>query len=175
MNSGVLSMISIPDQLLRNATDYLNDRKLEIVRFLGDGNDGAVWETSRETAVKAIERGDSYRRERDCYFRLQDLGWNNVLGLALPCLIEEDDSRQIIEMTIVFPPYVLDFAKSYVDSPPDFSPESLDEWRAEMEELFSDEWDEQDWILIDQVLAAFRSIGIYYFDLHSRNLILRPN
>jgi hypothetical protein len=34
-------------------------------------------------------------------------------------------------MTIVFPPCVLDFAKSYVDRPPDYPVEALADWEAE--------------------------------------------
>ena len=69
------------------------------MRFLGDGNDGAVWESDRQTAIKALERRDSYIRERDAYLRLQELSIVEIQGFAIPVLVDFDDTKQIVEMT----------------------------------------------------------------------------
>jgi len=54
------------------AADYAQQRGRSLMRFLGDGNDGAAWESDQQTAIKALERRDSYVRERDAYLRLQE-------------------------------------------------------------------------------------------------------
>ena len=64
------------------ATSYAADRGRSLQRFLGDGNDGAVWESDQQSAIKALERRDSYLRERDAYLRLQDLGIFDIQGFS---------------------------------------------------------------------------------------------
>jgi hypothetical protein len=65
-------MSNLRKQLLVVAASYATNRGRSLLRFLGDGNDGAVWESNQQTAIKALERRDSYFRERDAYLRLQD-------------------------------------------------------------------------------------------------------
>lgn len=134
-------------------------------RFLGDGNDGAVWETNLQTAIKAIERRDSYVRECEAYFRLREKGITEIQGFAVPCLIDHDDTKQVVEMTVVFPPCIIDFAKAYVDRPPDFSAEVLRDWREDASELFEDDWD-----IVEDLLDCLRNSGIYYFDAKPGNI-----
>ena len=62
-------------------------------------------------------------RERDAYIRLQELAIVDLERFSIPWLIRFDDSEQIVEMTVLSPPCILDFAKAYVDYPPDFSEE----------------------------------------------------
>lgn len=89
--------------------------------MLGHGLDGTVWETTRQSALKACYRLEAFQRERDCYRRLFEHDVVSLAGLSVPQLLDYDNRRQIIEMTIVFPPCILDFGKAYVDSPPDYS------------------------------------------------------
>lgn len=158
-------MSKLRDQLLAVAASYAVTRGRSLTRFLGDGNDGAVWESDQQTAVKALERRDSYVRERDAYLRLQERSIVDIQGFAVPSLIDFEDSKQIVEMTVVFPPCILDFAKAYVDRPPDFSPEVLRDWREETSELFDSDWD-----TVDSLLHELRSIGIFYFDAKPGNV-----
>jgi hypothetical protein len=95
-------MSKLRERLLAVATSYAAERKRSLLRFLGDGNDGAVWESDQHTAIKALERRDSYLRERDAYLRLQDHGIVDIQGFAVPCLIDLDDTKQIVEMTVSF-------------------------------------------------------------------------
>ena len=147
------------------AAEYAIERGRKLTRFLGDGNDGAVWESNSHTAVKAVERHDSYLRERDAYFRLCDNGIYEIHGFAVPYLVDHDDTRQVVEMTVVFPPCIIDFAKAYVDRPPDFTPEILRDWREDESKLFDDDWDK-----VEELLASLREIGIFYFDAKPGNI-----
>ena len=44
----------------------------ELTKFLGDGTDGEVWATSRNSAVKAFKYDSGYENERDTYNRLAE-------------------------------------------------------------------------------------------------------
>ena len=60
-------------QLLVNAAEYAKSRG--IIAYskerLGYGSDGSVWETSRPSAIKVIQRPEVYRKEVECYKRLK--------------------------------------------------------------------------------------------------------
>ncbi len=103
------------------------------------GNDGAVWESNQQTAIKALERRDSFIREKEAYLRLRELNVVDIQGFAVPILVDFVDTRQIVEMTVVFPPCILDFAKAYLDRPPEFSAEVLRDWREQTADLFDDD------------------------------------
>lgn len=62
-------------------------------------------------------------------------------------------------MSIVSPPFVLDFGKSYVGQRPDFSEEVMADYEAERQELFDGNWE-----LVQVVISSLRSIGIFYGD-----------
>jgi hypothetical protein len=46
----------------------------------------------------------------------------------------------MVEMEIVQPPFVLDFAGAYLDRRPDFPEDVYAEWQAEKAEQFGDDW-----------------------------------
>ena len=50
----------------------------------------------------------------------------SVQGFSVPRLIAYNAHLRVIEMSIVEPPFILDFAQSKLDTPPDF-PEGLEE------------------------------------------------
>ena len=162
-------MSKLRDRLLAVATGYAATRGRLLLRFLGDGNDGAVWESDHQTAIKALERRDSYFRERDAYLRLQDLAIVDIQGFTVPWIVGFDDTKQVVEMTVVFPPCILDFAKAYVDSSPDFSDEVLRDWREEAAELFESDWDK-----VESLLDELRTFGIFYFDAKPGNIRFVP-
>ena len=89
----------------------------------------------------------------------------DLQGFTVPILVDFDDTKQIVEMTVVFPPCILDFAKAYVDRPPDFSAEVLRDWREETADLFDTEWDS-----VQNLLDELQSIGIFYFDAKPGNI-----
>ncbi len=153
------------EDTLTHANEYAERQGISLECELGYGNDGKVWSTSRNTAVKALFRQAGYDREIAAYRRLEQLGVEEVEGFTLPRIVGSDDSLFVIEMTIVFPPCLLDFAKSYVDMPPDFSAEVLADWQSETEERFGDKWD-----TVNSILGWLRSYGIFYFDAKPSNI-----
>jgi len=154
---------------LKLAFEYATYHQLVIERTLGHGTDGSVWASDRNTAVKAIERQRNYYVELECYQRFRNANVTQILGFAVPRLIDSDDDRQIIEIGLVTPPYVLDFAKSSLDRPIDFSKEQLDDWDKQGRELFENRWTD-----VIALLWALKQYGIYYYDAKPQNIMLAP-
>lgn len=90
-----------------------------------------------------------------------------MCGCAVPRLVEYDDQLFVIEMTIVKPPFVLDFASAYLDQPPDFSSEVVDEWKREKDEQFEKQWPD-----VQLILFELEKIGVYLRDVHPGNIRL---
>jgi hypothetical protein len=158
-------MTELRNRLAARASDYAQQRGRSLMRFLGEGNDGAVWESDQQTAIKVLERRNSFLREKETYLRLQELGIVEIRGFAVPILVDIDDTRQIVEMTVVFPPCILDFAKAYLDRPPDFPAEVIRDWREQTADLFDDDWDN-----VESLLHELRLLGVFYFDAKPGNI-----
>jgi hypothetical protein len=95
---------------------------VNIKDFLGEGTDGAVWSTSRDTAVKAFHYERGYYNERDTYLRLEEFGVEQLEGFWVPKLYGYDDELKVVEMDLMqTPPYIIDFAKVRLNNPPEFS------------------------------------------------------
>src|SRR6516165_4490321 len=107
------------------ARQYADRFNRPIEKQLGFGYDGIVFATFCQSAIKALRYQPLYARERDVYLRLQDEGIEDIAGHAVPSLIRYDDELWVIEMEIVSPPFVLDFAGAYLDEPPDFPEEIM--------------------------------------------------
>lgn len=122
--------------------------------------------TQTQTGFKFNEQ---YTRERDVYLRLFENDVHSILRFFVPQLLSFDDSLMVIEMSIVAPPFVLDFAGARLDSPPDYPSDVLEEWEREKEEQFED-----DWPIVRSVMAEFECYGIYLSDLHPGNIRFRP-
>ena len=82
---------------------------------LGAGKDGVVFSTSHGTALKFHANASVYRRERDAYLRLREKRLGIIHGFNVPILLSHHDSDHAIEISIVRPPYLLDFASVRVD------------------------------------------------------------
>jgi hypothetical protein len=121
--------MSTLQELSEKAIQYAAERDLQIIRFLGYGNDGAVWETSQQTAIKVLERESSYNREKERYLRLKEHSLSKIDGFEVPDFYDSDDELQIVEVSMIYPPFVIDFAKAYVDQEPDFSDEVMQDWQ----------------------------------------------
>ena len=103
------------DESVRNKAEiYAEQQQIEIGRKLGFGWDGTVFATSRQSAIKMFKHERLYQRERDVYLRLHERRVVRVFGFDVPQLIDFDDDLWIVEMTIVSPPFVLDFAGAYL-------------------------------------------------------------
>jgi len=118
--------------------------------------------------LKALRRVEGYRRERDAYLRLREHGVLTVLGHWVPQLLGHDDRLGVIELSVVAPPYVLDFAKVRFDEPLEevFHAEVLEERWAHWRSLF----EPHQW---SQVVALYwffgRQYGIWLEDLNPGN------
>jgi hypothetical protein len=164
------------DELMSRAQEYAQRNALSLGDELGFGVHGIVLSaeshiktsgTSTRSAIKVHEQQQCFLRERDIYLRLKNRDIREICGCAVPELIEYDDNLWIIEMSLVSPPYVLDFAGAYLDWKPDFSEEVLADWRADKQEQFGERWPE-----VLAILAHLESYGIYMEDVSPSNISL---
>lgn len=79
--------------------------------MLGYGSDGSVWTTSRHTAVKALYFQKNFDHELECYLRLKQANVRSIGLFDIPILEDFDKKLMVLEMSIVQPPYLLDFGK----------------------------------------------------------------
>jgi hypothetical protein len=89
-------------------------------------------------------------------------------GFAIPELIEVDRPLMAIEMTLIRPPFLLDFGKVYLDRQPPYrdDAEIIGNWHAEGHENFGKRW--------STVLSPIReheSYGIWYVDPKPGNVM----
>ncbi len=124
--------------------------------------------TETPTAIKSFIYEKLYRQERDVYLRFREKGFVKANDFHVPRLIEFDDELTVIEMTVVTPPYIVDFAGARLDSRADFPEDVMEEWlRAKKEEF------EDDWPTVKRALWKFESIGVYLNDVAPRNVCCR--
>ena len=137
---------------------------------MGSGTQGTVFTALRPRypsvfAVKFHLREVAYYREVGVYRRLQELNINEVCGHEVPLLLNCNDELLAFEMTIVRPPFILDFGGAYLDRPPDYSEEVWDDWRVQKAEAF-----EENWLAVEEILATFRLFGIFIADVNPGNI-----
>ncbi len=134
---------------------------------LGLGRDGEVYLTDRNSAVKFFTITDNYSRERSAYERLLRLAVTDVAGHAVPLLLQAVDEFLAIEMTVVRPPFLLDFASAYDElEAPDFSEEVWVQWREQKQEEFGDRWSDVDFVLAELT----RLTGLVMLDVNPGNV-----
>lgn len=145
---------------------YLERQGISVMGTLGAGKDGYVWRTSRDTALKIHGQFESYRAERNAYIRFQDTGIDEVAGFAVPVLRNFDDELLAIEMGIVAPPFIVDFASAFLDTPPDF----IEDEGHTLHDMIRQRFDER----VDEVIGLYEdliaSAGIYLSDFHRHNI-----
>lgn len=132
---------------------------------LGFGWDGLVLSTNCLSAIKGLRYQALYQRERDIYQRLQEEGVLKVREFNVPRLIGFDDELLCVEMSIVRPPFVLDFAGAYLDIPPEYPEEVLEVWRNEKQEQFGDNWPE-----VQRLMREFAQLRIFLADVKPGNI-----
>jgi hypothetical protein len=159
-------MDPLDEDMLRRSQEYARRYALRLDRRLGFGKDGTVWETDRRTAVKVFRHDGPFRKEAAAYARLAERGVLDVNGHRVPQVERVDDGLLAIEMTIVQPPFVLDFASAYLDqAAPEFPEDVMEEWLARKREEFG-----LNWPRVAGVLAALRRFGIHMTDVHPGNI-----
>ena len=136
-----------------------------LLKDLGSGAEGFVFPSPSATAVKVFTYAEKFERELAAYKRLRKHNVIDVLGFAVPKLINFDRKLLVIEMTIVEPPFVLDFAQSTLDRPLEF-PEGLDEWWERIAPDFGDRFP-----IVQEIFYELqRKYRINYYDLAPRNI-----
>lgn len=135
------------------------------IRRLGFGKDGTVWATNAATAIKVFDRPGFYLQEKRVYQHLAFQRVSSAAGSSIPTLIGFDDTLGVIEMSIVTPPFVLDFASARLDQPIEFPPEVMEEWLARKHEEFGANWSRA-----CAVLRALEKLGIHMTDVHPGNI-----
>lgn len=159
-------MDPLDEDMLRRSQEYAKRYALRLDRRLGFGKDGTVWETDRQTALKVFRHADPFRREVAAYARLAERRVLDVNGHRVPQVERVDEELLGIEMTIVQPPFVLDFASAYLDrAAPEFPEDVMAEWLARKREEFGSNWSRA-----AGVLAALRRFGIHMTDVHPGNI-----
>jgi len=166
--------MGIKEELEQRAQVYAQGRGLILAEPLGSGVHGIVFATESHqekdlaklrSAVK-VHRGNlGYTRERDVYLRLREQSVTVIRGCHVPDLLDYDDELWVLEMTIVTRPFLLDFAGAFLDTPPDFSPEVLADWRAEKQEQFGPHWPE-----VQAVLRSLENYGVFMVDVNPGNV-----
>lgn len=162
--------MTVPDSVQERIDHYQETRRLSADRQLGVGTQGSVLlfddpSLSHPVAVKFHERLVAYNRELAVFYRLQDLEIDQVGGHEVPVLLGHDDDLLAIEMTMVRPPFVLDFGGAYLDRRPDYTPEVWRDWREQKSEEFDD-----DWPAVEELLLEFESFGIFIADVNPGNI-----
>lgn len=157
-------------RLVPQATAYARSRQIQLDynALLGDGTDGAVWSTSRGSALKVFYRQHNYVDELECFRRLTAAGKEQLGKLYIPKFVDADDRFLAIEMGVVTPPRLLDFGKVYLDSPPPYwgDGEIRAKFDAEGAWLFRDRWPD-----VIVALEELRQLGIYYVDPKPGNIL----
>jgi hypothetical protein len=166
--------MNLTEELESRVRQYAEPRRLALGEQLGFGIHGIVitGESQPEkgtppvrSAIKVHRREPEYVRERDLYLRLRKLGVTTIRNCDVPQLVGFDDDLWVIEMTVVKPPFLLDFAGAYLDRPLDFSAEVLADWEAEKQEQFGRHWPE-----VQAILGALAAHGIFMEDVSPGNI-----
>jgi len=158
------------EELIQNAESYAWQHGFEILGTLGDGTQGMVWRVRdkgklHQRALKIHTSSMPYHTEVEVYERLRSIP--KLEGFNVPVILWHDDRWRAIEMGIVEPPYILDFAQACLDLPPDFSTEVWDDTLRKWRKAYGD-----DWPRVQRLLRALEGLGIYYLDVHRRNIAL---
>lgn len=153
------------EEILDRLRRYCERHAMAFQRELGFGWDGIVFSTNLQSALKGFAHQRLYERERDVYQRLSERQVVKVGRFKVPQLIRSDDELWIVEMSIVSPPFVLDFAGAYLDQAPDYPADVMSDWLAEKQEQFGERWSE-----VAGVMAAFRRWGVWLADVKPGNV-----
>ena len=153
-------------KLLLQAEEYANrcDIPLPFKSRLGSGEEGCVWGTAFDTAIKAFDREKNFNLELKAYEILQFNNTSEIKPFNVPRLIGYDEDLLVIEISIVSPPYLLDFGKVYFQKP-DYPSDAIREYEERIEDHFG-----KNIIHVRAALYELELMGIYYADANSRNI-----
>lgn len=160
-----MSILYSREELTERAKKYAAQLGLNIARSLGHGTQGIVFESAQNTAVKVHARYQGYRQERDVYLRLKEKNIFKACGLNIPRITNWSDELLVLEISIVQPPFLLDFGGAYLDYLPEHASAS-DEWRQEKIEQFGEKWEAVQAVLRELAFIA----GVFIADVNPGNI-----
>jgi len=133
------------EDIVEKAEAYAIRRGCHLAGRLGFGIHGIVYtiEGNAHPGVAALKihyAEEPYLREKDVYGRLKEESIFEVRAFRVPQVIAFDDELLALEMTVVKPPFVLDFAGAYLDFAPEFSDEIWEDWTRKNAEQFGANW-----------------------------------
>jgi hypothetical protein len=136
---------------------------------LGEGKDGSVFQTDRLTAIKYLNFQEHYTRELRAYRILDELKVDAICDHAVPNLVSSDDAHRAIEMTIVRPPFLLDFVSAYTDEEMDRFAFDDDIW-LEREATWAEHFGPR-WAHVKDIRSQFHHLtGLTLLDLSLNNI-----
>jgi len=158
------------EDTVANAEAYCARNGLRLLERLGTGIHGIVFTVEGNAefgpaALKVHYSPEPYFRERYIYERLNEMGMSEIRGFDVPQLLDSDDELLALKMTIVMPPFVLDFAGAYLDFAPKFSDEIWVEWIRKNEEQFG-----ANWSMAQIILDDLKDLGIHMHDPSPGNI-----
>ena len=145
-------------------------RNIKLGERLGFGIHGIVFAAEDNTkpgffAVKFHREERPFELECRVYQRLREEKTTRILGFNVPQLLRIEEEFRAIEMTIVRPPFLLDFADAHLDEARDFSEDVLQQWEEGKAEIFGERWLE-----VTRILAALQALGVYLLDINPGNI-----
>ena len=102
------------------------------------------------------------------YERLSQKQVSTILGFEVPEPLRFEDEFMAIEMTIVMPPFVLDFAGASLDAPMEFLDEIWADWETTKQEQFGSQWE-----TVKAILSERSRHGIHMLDPSPSNIWFR--
>ena len=159
-------MIVIPAELDERRQAYCEARRIQTLSLIGYGLEGYVWKTNRGSVVKVFRHSNLFDRELAVYQRLSRLGLQKLQGFTIPQLLDQDRETWVLELSLVSPPFVLDFAAASLGKAP--SEMASPEWLAEKQRMFG-----RDWPDVQRLLDGLRLYGIHFPDVHLGNIRVR--
>lgn len=161
------------EDIIEKAEAYVARRDCRLAGRLGFGIYGIVYaiEGNAHPGVAALKTHyaeEPYLREKQVYERLREVGVMEVRGFRVSQLIAFDDELLALEMTVVKPPWVLDFAGADLDFAPEFSDEIREEWTRKNEEQFGAHWP-----TAQMIMGELKDLGIHMLDPSPSNIRFR--
>ena len=139
------------------------------VKVLGYGNDGIVYQTHRASALKICQQINKYHRELAAYERLRECKVTEICGFSVPILVGSSEKLMAIEMSVVQPPCIVDFAQAYLDFPFEYEEGSEEHWWNQIREDFGNNFAKA-----EEVFYFMQNkFDLYYYDLAPRNLMFK--
>ena len=151
------------------ALSFAVEHGLGLEERLGFGQDGEVYRTDAQTVLKVFAEDRQFEAEWEAYVRIEEAGFTQICGHAIPVLLRADFGRSILHLTIVREPFVLDFARATLGRrsetrwPADVWSECMAQWRTRFR---SHQWPKV--LEIREALGA--ASGVWMEDLHQGNI-----